>query len=165
DYASASAPDYLRNVEALAETWSKVDPYNDDTDVGYFLTVLGDDGAPKTPWITTARTGLSWIYGDLVHADDLERRHGETAATTTIVQLYSAAGLLVTRVAFGIICTLNVMCLLRVDGHLGELGEDIWSEKVSVQPEDLVQPLLSAEVIPHPPATAQDDASQEGGQV
>jgi hypothetical protein len=148
EYVTAACPEHLKHVASLAEVWANVNPYDETGGVGYYIKALASEGAEESPDMTAARVGLAWIYGDLVHADDLAIRHGETAARLSIAERYRAAGILVTRLAFAVICTLNVMTILCNDGHLSELDKSVWDEQVVVGSGDRTVTLLSAKFGP-----------------
>jgi hypothetical protein len=99
-----------QQVKDLKPRWRRLDRSSD----GYlgYTSRTGKLGHPLGDPVADLRLAYAWLYGDLVHADDI------TAVVTghDIDSRYASAVLLVSNLAVMAITTLNLVRELRQDG-------------------------------------------------
>lgn len=118
-------------VREIKTLWQRLDP-SSSTPLG-FDSQTGPTGGSLGHPVTDVALAYAWLYGDLVHADDVSDR----VAGHNIDARYHGAVLVLTSVAVQAITTLNLIRhaqdigLLRIDGAM-------FTERIAPRTEDTI---------------------------
>lgn len=105
------------------EHWDRLDRKVREP-LGYMTNVV-PLGEPFGEMLNDRELAYQWLYGDLVHADDVRN-------TATLTVRYQAGAFLVSQIAFRTVALLNASRLARQRGLL-ELPEDVDTLEVSAR--------------------------------
>lgn len=119
-----------RDLDRLAERWSRADPESGELQAWSAWTGQTDGAGPHYE-ATDSVLALGWLYSDLVHVE--LRPDRAVAAEFPMSQRYLAASQVLSRVALAAIETLTFVGVLDRAGVL-DLAETLWIEDV-VAPE------------------------------
>ncbi|MGH3517876.1 MAG: hypothetical protein ACRDQ7_10775 [Haloechinothrix sp.] len=117
-----------QDLQGLKVSWKRLDPSS--TNALGFDSQTGPVGGRLGPPVTDITLAYGWLYGDLVHADDITDRVGNH----DIDARYQGASLVIAAVAVHAISTLNLVRRAHTDGLL-HLDPDLFTARVTARTE------------------------------
>ncbi|WP_117210513.1 hypothetical protein [Allorhizocola rhizosphaerae] len=124
DHRVATDPELADAAVGLRAEWAKLD--RDSPDLLAYRSQTGEVGGELGAAVNDKKLAYAWIYGDLVHADDVTTR----AAGHNLDYRYQGAAGLITIAAVACIATLNLVRAAQARGLLG-LEPELFTARVS----------------------------------